>query len=63
MPAWVSYAIGASLAFYWTQISPLSFGATVPTFVLTFVLYLVARAAADRLSTRKTAVETDHKPG
>lgn len=63
VPAWVSYAIGASLAFYWTQISPLSFGATAPTFVLTFVLYLVARAAADRLSTRKTAVETDHKPG
>lgn len=35
----------------------------VPTFVLTFVLYLVARAAADRLSTHKTAVETDHEPG
>jgi NCS1 family nucleobase:cation symporter-1 len=55
VPAWVAYVIGAGLAFYWTQVSPLSFGATVPTFVLTFALYLLFRAAADRLGSRRAA--------
>jgi NCS1 family nucleobase:cation symporter-1 len=63
VPAWIAYVVGASLAFYWTQISPLSFGATVPTFVLTFVLYLVARAVADRVAERQTTVGTDREPG
>lgn len=57
--AYVTYAVGAGAAFYWTKVSPLSFGATVPTFVLTFVLYLVARAVADRVGVRRTGVETD----
>jgi len=57
--AYVTYAVGAGAAFYWTKVSPLSFGATVPTFVLTFVLYLVARAVADRVAVRRTGVETD----
>src|SRR5919107_38833 len=48
VPAWAAYIVGAGLALYWTRISPLSFGATVPVFVLTFGLYLVLRFAADR---------------
>lgn len=38
----LSWAIGAALAYYWTQVSPLSFGATVPVFVVTFAFYLAA---------------------
>jgi len=40
-----SFIIGAALAFYWTRVSPLSFGATLPTFAITFVLYLGASLA------------------
>jgi purine-cytosine permease-like protein len=48
------FVVGAGLAYYWTQVSPLSFGATIPVFVVTFALYLGAsrlvgrRAGADR---------------
>src|SRR5918999_1555640 len=48
LPAWVAYVVGAGLALYWTRISPLSFGATVPVFLITFVLYLALRFSADR---------------
>ena len=61
VPAWAAYIIGAGLALYWTRISPLSFGATVPVFALTFVLYLILRFAADRAKGR--AAETDRVPG
>jgi nucleobase:cation symporter-1, NCS1 family len=63
VPAWVAWVIGVGLALYWTRISPLSFGATVPVFVLTFVLYLVARFGADRLTGRHTVSETDRGAG
>jgi len=53
--AWLSYVVGAALVFYWTQISPPPFGATVPGFVATFVLYIAVRLVADRLSGRRTA--------
>jgi purine-cytosine permease-like protein len=36
-----SFLVGAALAFYWIRVSPLPFGATLPTFAVTFVLYLV----------------------
>ena len=61
VPAWAAYIVGAGLALYWTRISPLSFGATVPVFALTFVLYLILRFAADRAKGR--AAETDRVPG
>ena len=61
-PAWVAYVIGAGLAFYWTRISPLSFGATVPVFVLTFVLYLTARFIADRTTGQQSSAGTDNAP-
>ena len=54
--------IGAGLAFYWTRISPLSFGATVPVFVLTFVLYLTARFIADRTTGQQSSAGTDNAP-
>jgi NCS1 family nucleobase:cation symporter-1 len=57
LPAWVAYVTGAGLAFYWTRISPLSFGATVPVFVLTFFLYLALRFAADRTGGRQGDAE------
>jgi nucleobase:cation symporter-1, NCS1 family len=63
VPAWVAWVIGVGLALYWTRISPLSFGATVPVFVITFVLYLVARFGADRLTGRHTVSETDRGAG
>src|SRR5918998_1106722 len=65
LPAWAAYVIGAGLALYWTRISPLSFGATVPVFALTFVLYLAARFAADRakgVPERQQATEKDRMP-
>ncbi|MGB3683376.1 MAG: cytosine permease [Rubrobacteraceae bacterium] len=53
--AWIAYLVGAGLAIYWTQISPLSFGATVPTFVLTFVLYLIVHTVLGRFAQRSPA--------
>jgi purine-cytosine permease-like protein len=35
------FVVGAALVLYWTRVSPLSFGATLPTFAVTFVVYLV----------------------
>lgn len=43
-----SFVVGAGLAYYWTQVTPLSFGATLPVFVVTFVLYLGASLLAGR---------------
>jgi NCS1 family nucleobase:cation symporter-1 len=63
LPAWVAYVTGAGLAFYWTRVSPLSFGATVPVFFITFVLYLTLRFAADRLKGRQDAPETARRAG
>jgi len=40
-----SFLVGVGLAFYWTRVSPLPIGATLPTFALTFVLYLVLSLA------------------
>jgi nucleobase:cation symporter-1, NCS1 family len=42
----VAFLVGAGLAFYWIRISPLPVGATIPVFVVTFVLYLVVSLAA-----------------
>ena len=63
LPAWVAYVVGAGLALYWTRISPLSFGATVPVFLITFVLYLALRSAADRLGGRQGAAGTPREAG
>ena len=54
-PAWVAWVVGVGLALYWTRVSPLSFGATVPVFVLTLVLYLAIRFAANRTSEHQAA--------
>ena len=52
------FLVGAALAFYWTRISPLPVGATLPTFAVTFALYLAlglaTRSAADRPSPART---------
>lgn len=48
--AWAAYIVGAGLAFYWTQISPLSLGATLPVFFLTFALYLAISFVLSRRS-------------
>jgi NCS1 family nucleobase:cation symporter-1 len=61
--AWVAWVIGVGLAFYWTRVSPLSFGATVPVFVLTFVLYLAVRVLAGRVARSQTVSETDRGAG
>lgn len=53
--AWIAYLVGAGLAIYWTQISPLSFGATIPTFILTFVLYLLVNVLLSRFAQRSPA--------
>lgn len=36
-----AWAVGATLAYVWAYVWPLPFGATVPAFVVTFVLYLL----------------------
>ncbi len=61
--AWVAWVVGVGLALYWTRVSPLSFGATVPVFVLTFVLYLAVRLVAGRVTRRQTVSETDRGVG
>lgn len=53
--AWFCYAVGIALGFYWTQISPLSFGSTGPVFVVTFGLYLLVGGAVMRLSAKREA--------
>jgi nucleobase:cation symporter-1, NCS1 family len=63
LPAWVAWVIGVGLALYWTRISPLSFGATVPVFVIIFVLYLLTRFGADRVTGRHTVSESDRGAG
>jgi hypothetical protein len=62
LQAIVIILLGAALALYWTRISPLALGATVPVFVLTFVLYLAIRFAADRTTKHQTA-ETARRAG
>lgn len=59
LAGWVAYIVGAGLALYWTQISPLSFGATLPTFLLTFALYLVTHTALNRVSNRAPTPESE----
>ena len=60
--AWIAYLIGAGLALYWTQISPLSFGASIPAFVVTFLLYLAATAVFSHLSRRSPENTRDTAP-
>ena len=36
-----SYGVGALLAYYWNWVAPLSFGASLPVFVITGALYFV----------------------
>ncbi|MCR8671670.1 cytosine permease [Agrococcus sp. HG114] len=44
-----SWAVGAALAYAWAYVWPLPFGATVPSFVVTFLLYLfVSLPSRDR---------------
>ncbi|SFH29551.1 purine-cytosine permease family protein [Modicisalibacter xianhensis] len=40
--AFVSYGVGAALAYYWNWVAPLDFGASLPVFVITGALYFVA---------------------
>lgn len=48
-----TFVVGAALAFYWTRVSPLPFGATIPTFAITFVLYLaMSRGLGSKVSQR-----------
>jgi NCS1 family nucleobase:cation symporter-1 len=44
----LAFAVGAALAFYWTRVSPLPVGATIPTFLVTCVLYLGLALALGR---------------
>lgn len=43
-----SWLVGATLAYVWAYVVPLPFGATVPSFVVTFALYLVVSMLAGR---------------
>ena len=56
-----AFIIGAGLDYYWIKISPLSFGSTIPTFVVTFVVYLalslVLGQARDSLASRTGSAE------
>ena len=38
----VVYLISAALAYYWISINPIAIGATIPTFIIAFVLYILA---------------------
>jgi NCS1 family nucleobase:cation symporter-1 len=44
----IAWAVGATLAYAWAYVWPLPFGATVPAFVVTFVLYLLVSLPARR---------------
>lgn len=41
VPAWIVYLVTAGLAYYWTNVNPISVGATVPVLLLSFVGYIV----------------------
>ena len=56
-----SFVVGAALAFYWIRVSPLPFGATLPTFAVTFVLYLVLSLAfGSRVTRNNEPVRAGH---
>jgi nucleobase:cation symporter-1, NCS1 family len=57
-----SFVVGAALAFYWIRISPLPFGATLPTFAVTFVLYLVLSLAFGSKVTRNNEAVAQDVP-
>ncbi len=58
-----SFVVGAALAYYWTRISPLPFGATLPTFAVTFVLYLgLSLALGSKVDRRETQPVATKKP-
>jgi putative hydroxymethylpyrimidine transporter CytX len=57
VPAWISCLVGIGAAFYWLRVSPLSIGASIPTFLLTLVLYLSLSSLARRLSSRWTGTD------
>lgn len=40
--AFVSYLVGAALAYYWNWVAPLDFGASLPVFLITGALYYFA---------------------
>lgn len=42
------FVISASLAYYWGMVNPIAIGATIPTFILAFVLYIVAMKLFDK---------------
>lgn len=56
-----SFVVGATLAFYWTRVSPPSFGATLPTFALTFVLYLVLSFALGSKVNRREGLTAQNR--
>ncbi len=42
---WVAigvYVISAGFAYYWLMIAPMAIGSTIPTFIIAFVLYIIA---------------------
>ena len=53
--ALVSFVVGAALAYYWTRVSPLPVGATIPTFLVTAVLHLALGLALGRGRSAATA--------
>lgn len=57
-----SWALGAGLAYYWTQVAPLAFGATVPVFVVTFLVYLLASLAVGRRPDDEPKVDGPERP-
>jgi nucleobase:cation symporter-1, NCS1 family len=49
------FVVGAALVFYWTRVNPLSFGATLPSFAVTFVLYLALSLALGSKASQRGA--------
>ncbi|WP_110928529.1 purine-cytosine permease family protein [Bacillus massiliglaciei] len=51
--AYISYILGAGFAFYFTYVSPLSVGATIPTFIISSGVYWVLMYVSYDVSGRK----------
>lgn len=54
--AFVSYAIGAALAYYFNWVSPLDFGASLPVFVITGVIYFIGMKLFAKNTNASTSV-------
>jgi nucleobase:cation symporter-1, NCS1 family len=57
-----TFVVGAGLAYVWTQVAPLPFGATIPVFAVSALLYLAGSLATGRRPDRRPQDDPGRRP-